>query len=429
MSGMQDFKLLLARTAGIPATTGLDFRTGVLDPRVTFTRASTATFVGSNGLVQTAASGAPRFGYDPAALVPLGLLIEEARTNLVFPSAPDGTWTLFSAGSTAGQADPAGGTGAWLVTADGTSNFHGLRPNLASVAAGTTYALSMFVKPSGGLTRIQLSYAGSAFSTSPYANFSLVGAGSVLAANAPALTPAIQAYAGGWYRLAFSALCDTGAATVAPSILFITGDSDTRFPTNTSTGAAFMWGVQLEAVSTGFPGLTSLIVTTGASAARAADVASMTGTNFSAWYNQAAGTFVARVIPPGNYDQIGHFVHANDGSTVNFHNLSRLNAALNGAGKRWIGGSTVTSVAQAAIVAGADNAGLPATLGYAYAANNFGLAVDGSLIGTDASGTIPTVNQLGIGGFLAGSQVNGHISYLNYYNIRLTNAQLQALTA
>jgi len=55
-------------------------------PTPTFTRASTATFVGSNGLIQSAAINAARFDHDPVTLVSKGLLMEESRTNLVFPS-------------------------------------------------------------------------------------------------------------------------------------------------------------------------------------------------------------------------------------------------------------------------------------------------------------------------------------------------------
>lgn len=56
-------------------------------PTPVFTRASTATFVGSNGLIQSAAINTARFDHDPITLACKGLLIEESRTNLVFPSA------------------------------------------------------------------------------------------------------------------------------------------------------------------------------------------------------------------------------------------------------------------------------------------------------------------------------------------------------
>jgi len=65
----------------------LDFaKTKALDPRVTFSRASTGTFVGSNGLIQTAASGAARFDHNPETGESLGLLLEEERTNRVLSS-------------------------------------------------------------------------------------------------------------------------------------------------------------------------------------------------------------------------------------------------------------------------------------------------------------------------------------------------------
>jgi hypothetical protein len=58
-----------------------------LDPRIAFTRTSTGTFVGSNGLIQTAVSGAARFDHNPTTGESLGLLVEEARTNLLLNSA------------------------------------------------------------------------------------------------------------------------------------------------------------------------------------------------------------------------------------------------------------------------------------------------------------------------------------------------------
>ncbi|NBX75638.1 MAG: hypothetical protein EBQ92_03725, partial [Proteobacteria bacterium] len=55
----------------------------MVGPPIEFSRGSTATFVGSNGLIQSAANNVPRFDYDPITLACRGLLIEESRTNLV----------------------------------------------------------------------------------------------------------------------------------------------------------------------------------------------------------------------------------------------------------------------------------------------------------------------------------------------------------
>lgn len=68
----------------------------------THTRASTKTFFGSNGLLQTAAINAPVFDYDPVTLLPMGLNNEEQRTNVLKHStSPVSSWFGVSATVTA----------------------------------------------------------------------------------------------------------------------------------------------------------------------------------------------------------------------------------------------------------------------------------------------------------------------------------------
>lgn len=58
-----------------------------LDPRITFTRASSGTYFDSSGVIQTATTNTPRFDHNPSTGESLGLLIEEQRTNLLLNSA------------------------------------------------------------------------------------------------------------------------------------------------------------------------------------------------------------------------------------------------------------------------------------------------------------------------------------------------------
>jgi hypothetical protein len=67
---------------------------GDLDARITFTRASTATYFDQNGVLQTAAVNAPRWDYNPTTHVLNGLLIEDTRTNLLLNSATLGTQSV-----------------------------------------------------------------------------------------------------------------------------------------------------------------------------------------------------------------------------------------------------------------------------------------------------------------------------------------------
>lgn len=69
----------------------IDFTSGSLDSRITFTRASTATYVNSLGVITLAAVDEPRFDYFPDTLLPRGLLLEGQRSNILLNSLIDGT--------------------------------------------------------------------------------------------------------------------------------------------------------------------------------------------------------------------------------------------------------------------------------------------------------------------------------------------------
>ena len=136
-------------------TLDLNFaRTRRLDPRITFTRDSTGTFVGSNGLVQTAASGVPRFDFNPTTGESLGLLVEEARINLFarsqeFDSGYLDTSTGVSVVANTSIA-PDGTLTADLLREDASAGTHQrLNWYVYSIGAGQYYTSSAFVKPAG----------------------------------------------------------------------------------------------------------------------------------------------------------------------------------------------------------------------------------------------------------------------------------------
>lgn len=134
-------------------------------PTPTFTRASTATFVGSNGLIQSAVSDQARFDHDPVALTCKGLLIEESRTNLVFPSATLTTQTRTVTAVAHTLSFYGAGTivlsGAHVATVTGT----GAYPTRTTLTFTPT-AGSLILTVTGSVTQAQLE-AG-AFATSYY---------------------------------------------------------------------------------------------------------------------------------------------------------------------------------------------------------------------------------------------------------------------
>lgn len=61
---------------------------------VTFSRASSGTYFDANGVMQTAGNDVMRLDHDPVTKQPLGVLIEEARTNQIWPydNQASGSW-------------------------------------------------------------------------------------------------------------------------------------------------------------------------------------------------------------------------------------------------------------------------------------------------------------------------------------------------
>ena len=129
---------------GLPAgsTLNLDFMTpGTLDPRITFTRASTGTYFDSAGTMQTAAINAPRWDYDPVTLQSRGLLLEDQRTNLLLNSATLGTQSV----AVTAQAYTLSFYGSGTITKSGTATG-------ALVGTGPQRVTQTFTPTAGTLT-------------------------------------------------------------------------------------------------------------------------------------------------------------------------------------------------------------------------------------------------------------------------------------
>jgi|694.fasta_scaffold77683_4 hypothetical protein len=394
-------------TTGVPVLS-LNFLTSnTLDPRVTFTRSTTATFVGSNGLIQTAAINAPRFDYNPVTLAPNGLLIEEQRVNSLLYSDQfqQATWSKVGVVTANATTAPDGTTTADSAATDG-SNAQVAQGVV--IASGATMVGSVYLKPNG-LNAVEIVLL-AANNTTPYARATFnvaTGVISVAVATANGGTNASAAIApagNGWYRCSVTV---TYPATTSAGI---------RINAAGATGAFYGWGAQFEAGAFA----TSYIPTVASTVTRTTDVALMTGTNFSSWYNASEGTLVTSALPI--VSSVSKYSWSfNDGTGTELIAQYFLN--VNAGGFVVDNGS-----AQAQIEAGTFS-GVCKTA-FAYKINDFALSLNGGTVTTDTVGTIPTTTQAQIGNRPDGSRtMNGHLRTLTYYPSRLTNAQLQALTA
>jgi hypothetical protein len=168
---------------------------------------------------------------------------------------------------------------------------------------------------------------------------------------------------------------------------------------------------------------TSYIPTTTTSLTRNADVVSMTGANFSSWYNASEGSLVveASTFKPTTLAGSAVVAEVNDGTLAN-RNVIQYQS--NFAEARTVAGGVIVAQMLQAYTAGATD-----RLAYGFKTNSFAFGRNGTLVGTDAAGTNPTVNQLMIGSFSNNTApLNGYVRTVRFYPSRLTNAEIQAFS-
>ena len=411
-----------------------------LDPRITFSRTTTGTYMDANGLIVTAPADAPRFDhrYVNGEIESLGLLVEEQRTNLINYgndySASPGGWVFGGSGSrTKDLVGPDGvANNAWTISdTDNAADFTRFYKILGVTPSTTTnYCISSFVKNiSVTSPEFYVFFAGSStkgsyinynFSTDTITSFASDGGG---------IQPTIYGrilYPNGWVRIYFVVNdANNGSNTTLQYRIYPNGRG-----ANT-TGAMGLFGSQIE-IGT-FP--TSYIPTEGSEKTRNPDNASITGSNFSSWYNPSEGTLSVRwktYTPDYSiYDNVrSSIVLLNGGGALRGYYLDYLKSD----GRLLFGSRNDTSAETADIGPQTKGNQTISTLSYSISLDSIsGLSKDNTTIVNSTlyefdNNTLVIGNYV-ISGTASQSQyLNGTISQLTYYPTRLPNAQLQTLT-
>lgn len=371
-------------------------------------------------VLQTAASGVARFEHNPTTFESLGLEIEEQRTNLLTYSEQfdNAAWTTVRATISANTIVAPDGTltGDKLVEDTTASNNHFVRPVTVSVTSGVAYTYAIFAK-AGERTQFQIDFGAenSAFANSNV-EFTLTGSGTAtVIAGSPSFS--ITAVGNGWYRCTVTATATATASAFIRNFLV----SGTNSYTGNGYSGIYIWGAQLEAGA--FP--TSYIPTVASQVTRAADSARMTGTNFSSWYNAAEGTVYSESASVNHTSGFPRVWSISDDTGANF-----IQVFTNGSADFLAYEVNVSSVNQCNLTLKSGYVGQAVKAAVVYRVNDYAGSADAGAVVTDTSGTIPSVNILRIGEQGGtGGLLNGTIRKIAYYPLRVTNAQLQALTS
>lgn len=382
-----------------------DFTTAPLDSRITFTRTTNATnpatYINSSGIITAATNNQPRFDYDPVTLVSKGLLIEGQRSNLFTYSEQidNPAWAKSNSIVTANAiVAPDGALSGDKVFENTATAVHAVGQN-QTAAASTAYTLSFFAKKAER-TFAQATFGGGFNGLTINATFNLdTGVASVIAGVA---TASCVAVGNDWYRCVV-----TATSGVSPtSSTFRAGialDASTVLYTGTTGSGIYIWGAQLEAGDFS----TSYIPTTTTSLTRNADVAVITGTNFSDWWQTNRGGVVVRALP-SSVSGIRPLVQFDD-NTAN--NIIALRGNTTNPELYIVDGGTP----QAQIDAGTIAANTAYSLTGWWQTNFCAVRKDNGARVEDLTATIPTVTQALLGSD-GTNYLNGHLASINYYD-------------
>ncbi len=402
----------------------LDFqKSKQLDPRIAFSRSSTATYV-EGGVVKYADEHQARFEKE-------GLLIEESRTNaILYSTAPDAEFNQDSSNFTYtfNQPAPDGSNDAYLMenVSNTSTNRGGQFSNYATIPTTGKITVSVFVKPIGG----QVIALGGDNGNQGYYGVPLVKYDFTVSPPVPSNTsnngqhgftaePFIQEIGNGWYRLIEVIDLTNGTG-------FLNGQTRGPRVCNITPGTStVVWGYQIETGSSH----TSYIPTSGSTSTRALDIARITGDNFSSWFNKSEGTMLVSMSDGVRSDLGANLYGSHSGDRIIMLTSSNWRFRYQTTG-RYSPGWTNTNIYSANDVRTAG----PMKYAYAYKPYDYALSVKGSTLTHTQRDPQPNVITLKLGeessfGGNNGSRPNAAISRIAYYPERLTNAQLEAITS
>ncbi len=276
-------------------------RTG---PTLGITRTTEATYFDSAGVMQTAASGAARFDHLLVSpFTSLGLLVEEARTNIVLRSQ-DFT-TSWSVGG-----DALAIVGSEALAPDGTMSGTLLSDNSAggsgndvyvsqnkSIAINTVFTCSVFAKASGeDWVYVSVVGIGGQFCN---AYFDLTNGVAGPTVGADVISTFVEECTNGWYRCGFTFTSDTVDTTGSMRIYAAEDDGDFNVPLD-GTSSIFIWGASIEigAFPTTYIPTVAATVTRNKDSITTSDVTWFNQTGVGSWYahaymSPAANSFIS----------------------------------------------------------------------------------------------------------------------------------------
>jgi hypothetical protein len=362
-----------------------------------FSRASSATVVNKDGLIETVGSGEPRIDFKDNTKG--ALLLEPERRNVLLQSNQfDTTWAKASSTIESGKSGVGGSANAWKLT---TSSDFGYLVQTIGVSGTKTFSIYAKSDTTDGIV---LRLIGG---SNPYVFWSLVDGSYVGSGGGADLIDRKSTSIGnGWFRL------DMTTTVNCTSVRVYNGDSDGNF----ASGSIYIQYAQLEVGSYA----TSYIPTSGSAVTRSADSCDNGGNEQV--INSTEGVLYYEALF-GQQESTSRYISINDKSSSN-----RVLIGVSGGTNILRAFVFSGSVQQAQII---DTVDLSETLKLAisYKQNEIKFFKNGFQVSSTVTSAITPVG-LSVLDFddSMNAKFYGEAKDVRVYNNALTDAELQALT-
>jgi hypothetical protein len=382
---------------------------------LTFTRASSATRVNEQGLIESVAANIPRIDFTGGGCGKL--LLEPQRTNLVTYSE-DHTQTSTEACTTSGGIlAPDGSMNAWKIVEDTTVDQHVCRViNSTQFSAGEVGTCSIHVK-AAERTSARIWFHHITTNQFAYVEYNLITGAFIQSGDSGAVfvDSTIVAMDDGWWAVSITGYKNVSTYYWSPAVSPLDSNGDVTYLGDGVSGV-YMWGGQTERGAS-YP--TSYIPTSGTTVTRVKDESITLG--MTSLIGQTEGTWQVKFTK----------------DNIDTYRIMTL----------WGGGSsnrlliyTQSNALRVACISGGVNQFEPTLLSaigngtfnvaFAYKDNDFEVYVNGVSVYTNTSASVPiALNDLLFGQTNGGGlEFNYEVDAVTLFKTRLTGTQLATLT-
>ena len=381
-----------------------------------FTRASTATYVDSDGLIKTSRNGEARIDYTDST--DGALLLEPSRSNLATYSEAfdNAAWTHHDVTVVSGQVSPTGNTSAFKLVEGTEISYHQIYlGNVFTPVVNNYYTFSFFAKPA---ERTVINGILQTYNLIDV-KFDLIAKTATVISGLNA-SGTIKEYSNGWYKCTVSG--QSSQVLGAYVNIQLNNGSNNVYNGDGSSGA-YIWGAQVEAGSYA----TSYIPTSGSAVTRVADACTGAGNeqviNSTEGVLYVEGSALADIPDADQYITLGNGARTSPVS-LRFSSIGEIiyyHGGLNSA-------DTVSSILNANVDLTQKN---KLALRYGATASNCSLFFNGvkqANFGSFVFSALSALDELKFSEDLGGSNFYGNTKDVRVYNTALTDAELITLT-